>query len=284
MLTTLDLCKAGEEALDAECWADAGRLFAEAVEREPSCVNAWSGLASALEKQRLYAEARAAYERVLTFEERQPVLTLLGAVQHHLHDDPAALVTLRRSLELWGDDDEAHYHLGLALRSSDLHASLHHLQESERLDPTVANTTREIGVTLLWMKRFDEARAVLDRAVASAPADPWAHSWRGNALEYCEQFADAKAAYLRAADLLPDCGLFLASAARMDSRLGRDADAETLFRRAIASEMDSAIACREYGLFLRRRGRLTSARRYLQRAVDLDPDERRARQALEELG
>jgi len=145
MSTTIDLCRAGEAALDAERWADAGRLFAQAVEREPSCVNAWSGLAAAQETQGLYAEARAAYEQVLVFEERQPVLTLLGAVQHHLHDDPAAVATLRRSLELKGDDDEAHYHLGLALRSSDLEGSLQHLQESHRLDPGVAKTTREIG-------------------------------------------------------------------------------------------------------------------------------------------
>jgi len=70
----------------------------------------------------------------------------------------------------------------------------------------------------------------------------------------------------------------------MASQLGRATDADLLFRRAIAAEMDGAIACREYGLFLRQRGRLTSARRYLRRAVDLDASDRRARRALEELG
>jgi Tfp pilus assembly protein PilF len=96
------------------------------------------------------------------------------------------------------------------------------------------------------------------------------------------ELAAAKAAHLRAAEIDPGCGLFWASAARIAARQRRDREADMLFRRGLANDGESAIVCRHYGQFLQRRGRQAIARDYLQRAVELDPDDAQARRALAE--
>jgi Tfp pilus assembly protein PilF len=68
----------------------------------------------------------------------------------------------------------------------------------------------------------------------------------------------------------------------MAARQRRDREADMLFRQGLKNDADGAIVCRHYGQFLQRRGRDTTARHYLRRAVELDPDDALARQALAE--
>ncbi len=49
--------------------------------------------------------------------------------------------------------------------------SLDHLREAERMDPRSVATARVLGTTLLRMRRYPEAREVLDRALALAPTN-----------------------------------------------------------------------------------------------------------------
>jgi tetratricopeptide (TPR) repeat protein len=178
------------------------------------------------------------------------------------------------------DDDEAHYHLGLALRGSDAEAALHHFQAACRLDPGPSNYSRELALTLWKLERFDDALAAARRSVAIDGTDEWTHNALGLIHEARGDFASAKQAHLQSAALLPDCGLFWASAARAAARLEQDGEADALFRRGLAAEMDSAVVCRYYGVYLEGRGKLSSARRHLQRAVTLDPEDDRSRRRL----
>jgi protein O-GlcNAc transferase len=267
-------------ALTEERWADAERLFHEVVARDPTSARAWSGLGAAYREQHRYAEARAAYERLVTLDERHSSLTMLGAIQYELGDRVAAITTLRRSLALEPRDDEAHYHLALALRPSDPAAALQHFEQACLIDPLPASYHRKIALTLWRLKRFDEALEASQRALAGDPEDEFAHHGNGLIQESLGDFEAAKAAHLRAAEIAPSCGLFWASGARLAARLGQHAEADALFRRGLASEMDSAVVCRHYGQFLSRQGRRSTARRYLQRAVELAPDDPRTRQAL----
>jgi tetratricopeptide (TPR) repeat protein len=230
-----------------------------------------------------WGDAERAFRQVLALEERQPALTLLGAVQNHLGDARGAVDTLRRSLELKPDDDEAHYHIALALRRSDPAAALWHLQRAASVDPAPPNYHRELALTLWKLERFDDALLAAERALDGNRADEWAHNVLGLIHESRGDLAAAKQAHLAAAAIAPDCGLFWASAARIAARESREEEAERLFRQALATEIDSGVVCRYYGQYLQHRGRLSTARRYLQRAVDLDPDDERSRRALASL-
>jgi tetratricopeptide (TPR) repeat protein len=277
-----DPVDAGWTALDEERWTDAEQLFRQAIEHDPSCARAWSGLGAACREQHRYPAARAAYERLAVLDERHFFLTMLGAIQNHLGDYVAAITTLRRSLELMPDDDEAHYHLGLALRVSDAGAALAHFEAACRVDFRPANYHREVALTLWKLERFDEALEASERALAGDPTDAFAHHGHGIIQESLDDLAAAKAAHLRAAEIDPACGLVWASAARIAARQRRDREADMLFRRGLANDRESGVVCRHYGQFLQRRGRKAIARDYLQRAVDLDPDDAQARRALAE--
>jgi len=50
-------------------------------------------------------------------------------------------------------------------------AALQHLAKAAALDPRSANTARRTGATLLWMRRYPEAQAALDRGLALAPTN-----------------------------------------------------------------------------------------------------------------
>ena len=283
MSEPVDPFDAGCIALDEERWADAAQLFQQALELDPSSAGAWSGLGAAYREQHQYPEARAAYERLVMLDERHYFLTMLGAIQNKVGDRDAAITTLRRSLELMPDDDEAHYHLALALRASDSAAALEHFEQACRIDPAAASYHREMALTLYRLERFDEALEASQRALAADPADEFTHHGHGLIQESLGHFEAAKASHLRAADIAPSCGLFWASAARIAARQRRDREADMLFRRGLANDEDSAVVCRQYGQFLKGRGRETIALHYLRRAVELDPDDSRARQLLDDL-
>jgi serine/threonine-protein kinase len=50
-------------------------------------------------------------------------------------------------------------------------ASLQHLVKAGVLDPRSANTARRTGATFLWLRRYPEAQATLDRGLALAPSN-----------------------------------------------------------------------------------------------------------------
>jgi tetratricopeptide (TPR) repeat protein len=50
-------------------------------------------------------------------------------------------------------------------------ASLQHLAKAGALDPRSGNTARRTGATLLWLRRYPEAQAAMDRGLALAPTN-----------------------------------------------------------------------------------------------------------------
>jgi hypothetical protein len=50
-------------------------------------------------------------------------------------------------------------------------AAVQHLAKASALDPRSANTARRTGATLLWLRRYPEAQAALDRGLALAPTN-----------------------------------------------------------------------------------------------------------------
>ena len=116
-----------------------------------------------------------------------------------------------------GAGPDAHYYLGMVLKNQfDLDGALEAFRAAAdaAADPSVAQ--RELASLLIDRRRYDEARAVLERAVAAAPSDAQAHYLLGVAVLRAGDPEGALPNLERALQLDPDLAsaLYALSAAR----------------------------------------------------------------------
>ncbi|MGH7644924.1 MAG: protein kinase domain-containing protein, partial [Gemmatimonadales bacterium] len=116
--------------------------------------------------------ARAAADKAHALAPNRPDgLAALGEYQALVAADPS------RALEYFGQaqrlsPDNAEILTGAALAEWSLgrwEAALEHLRHAHRLDPRSSRTVRRLGFTLLWLRRYREAREAFDRGLAVSP-------------------------------------------------------------------------------------------------------------------
>jgi Tfp pilus assembly protein PilF len=263
--------------------AEAEKLFRQAIHRAPKEPAGYVGFGFFLYKIGRLQEARESLEIAVGLEEQQFALTALGIIQRHLGDLDAAMVTLRRSLVLDPDDDEAHFALGLALALEEPLAALDHYRHALELDPDLPNLRREMGETLCRLGQNEEAEAVLRQALAAGPSDVWVHCYLGNVLGLRDEWREAQTEFIAATEQMPDVGMFWRCLADACAHLDQRAEADRYYLKALSLGMDDAYATARYGIFLKYYGQFRKARFYLRRAIELDPAQRQAAEALDEL-
>jgi tetratricopeptide (TPR) repeat protein len=158
-----------------------------------------------------------------------------------------------------------------------------HFQRAHEIDPKLPHVLREWGRALWRARRLDEAVDKLRSALLFDPDDASAYCYLGNLLLATEP-REAKSAFERAVSLEPRHGFFWGNLGYAHQELGELPEAEKCFRKGLSLELDSPYLHRRYGLLLKQVGRPQKARRYLKRAVELDPTDQTAKAALEELG
>jgi TolB-like protein len=83
------------------------------------------------------------------------------------------------ALKLAPNDAEVLRGLGLAEQSlGQWDRSLEHLRRSQSLDPRAPGTAAVLSRTLLWLRRYDEALAAANQAIALAPGSPQSLEYR----------------------------------------------------------------------------------------------------------
>jgi Tfp pilus assembly protein PilF len=209
---------------------------------------------------------------------------MLGGIQRRLGRRAAAQATLRRSLELSPTDEEAHFALGLALKTDEPLTAIEHFCRALELDPSLPYAHRELGAVLWQLGRLEEAQAALSRALSQDPSDAWAYEHLGLVFASLGDWPNAKHEFLEATSNAPDVGLFWRDLADACAMLGERQDAERYYLKALSLAVDDAYANAQYGVFLKAQGRFDKARTYLRRALDLDPNLKQAREVLGELG
>jgi len=274
--------RAAIAAENADMTVEAERLYRDAIAAAPKESHAYFGLGLLLKKRGRFEAAREVLQIGVALEEQPLVLAILGAIQRHL-GDPAAEATLRRSLELDPANDEAHISLARALDGDKPLEAIEHLRRALEIAPDAHDVRRELGELLWRLKKFDEAAVVLKQAVGEDSTDAWSHEYLGYIYEQQEDWIAAKAAFLRATQLQPGIGTFWRFLADACAMLDERETAERHYLKALSLGVDDAITNARYGLLLKRSGHFRRARAYLQRAVDLDPAQAKAREALEHL-
>jgi serine/threonine-protein kinase len=178
----------GEAATDGFAGGDPASLrraigfYEQAVARDPAFVPAWARLAQArsllhsnsVPTPELAAQARQAAERAQALAPDRPEGQLALGVYYTsvAGDRRQALAAFQAGLKLAPSDAELLVAAALAEQGlGRWDAAFPYLAKAAALDPRSANTARRIGFTLLWLRRYPEATAALDRALTLAPTN-----------------------------------------------------------------------------------------------------------------
>lgn len=127
------------------------------------------------------------------------------------------------------------------------------------------------GLDLIRAGRYEEALEAEDRALALAPKDPNAHSYRGSALLQLGRTEEALSAYERVLVLAPQAAVAHYNRANALRRLGRHPDALASLKLALAIKPAYPDALTAAGIVLQALGDTAGALSHYERAIALDP-------------
>ena len=156
-------------------------FYEQAVALDPGFAQAWAGVSSAnsylyissTPTPTLAVRARQAGEKAVALAPNRPEGYLaLGDYERRVSLDFArALEQYEKGLRLASSDAVALRGTAVAEQSlGRWNAAVEHLREAVRLDPRSADLLSLLGNALLSLRRYPEAREVLDRGLALAPA------------------------------------------------------------------------------------------------------------------
>lgn len=171
----------------------------------PSGRDALLRVALLQEQQGRLEDARAAYDRVLRRDPRNPrLLHRLGLVEARLGSLDRAVQLLRRAVAAQPGTDVL-TNLGILLHRQGRPAdALAQFDKALALNGRNAIAASNRGLSLLRLQRPAEALDSFDRALAINPAYPEAHADRGLALRELDRTAEALDSFDRALRLRPD--------------------------------------------------------------------------------
>jgi eukaryotic-like serine/threonine-protein kinase len=187
-LAAYDAFLKGQAVLETMGWADPANLrraigfYEQAVTLDSAFVPAWAQLA--LARARLYynstptperaAQARQAAERTQALAPDQPEAkeALADYYVNVLLDNQRALAAYEAALKLAPNNVDLLGSLALTEQAlGNWEASLPLLVKASELDPRSAATHRRMALTLIYLRRYPEARAAMDRALAVGPSN-----------------------------------------------------------------------------------------------------------------
>jgi non-specific serine/threonine protein kinase len=179
-------------------------MFGRAVELDPDFALAWADLSRAhstvfnagVERTEEHVlKTKAAADRALELQSELPEAQLaLGYYYYHcLRDYEKALEQFDIAAEHLPNQNEILQHTGwIRRRQSRWDEALDHLKRSLELNPRDPNLMFEIGISCLWMRRYEEAETYYDRSIALAPDEVWGYAFK--ALNYWLRSGDIEAA------------------------------------------------------------------------------------------
>ena len=207
----------------------------ERMERYDEALETYRQAASTAAEMGSFEEAVDCFERILTLHpDDKDALTGLGDALRILGRSKDALVPLQRARELDPESALAWALLGAVYYDLNQYAdALDAFERALAQKPEFAAwLLSQKGSTLRLMERFDEAIAVLDKALELTPGEPWTLMEKGVALSFLEREEEALAALDQALQQVPDNPFALAHMGRVLRALGRPQEAVAPLRQA----------------------------------------------------
>jgi protein O-GlcNAc transferase len=184
-----------------------------------------------------------------------------------------ALSAFQKTAQLMPGEADAHYNLGVALKSvgllEDAAASY---RRALKIKPDYAEAHSNLGNVLKDLGRLDDAVASYRRALALKPDSADAHNNLGTILKDLGRLDDAVVSYRRAIEVKPDFADAHYNLGNALKDLGQLDDAVVSYRRAIEVKPDFADAYNNLGTALKDLGQLDAALASYRRLIELKPD------------
>jgi TolB-like protein/Tfp pilus assembly protein PilF len=263
--------------------AEAEQLFRKAIGLDPTFALAWAGLSDTLSLQVYYgsrpqeAGLRDAEQAVAKSLELDPSLAeawassgsnALQALQLERAEQ-----LLRRAIELNSNYAPAYHWLSMTLTELGRRdEALAAVERAVSIDPLSAIINNWLGMARASAGHFDAALAALRRAIAIDPAMAVAYSNMADVLASGLGRFDLAVPWIEeAASLDPSSADAMAWVALTYWELGDDTQANTWLRRALAGGGNTFATSYVAALVVPAHEETTSARKYAERAAELDP-------------
>ncbi|MGB5581295.1 MAG: tetratricopeptide repeat protein [Woeseia sp.] len=164
-------------------YAEAAEQFEYVVGFEPRNMNGYSNLASAYLLTGDFSAAAPVYEKAISIEPTKGTYSNLALMHYYLGDLDAAIDNLTQAIHLQPNDYLAHSTLGDALwvagRQTDARQEFRTAEKLALAAQVVNPNDPLMMMDLAWIQAMldkqNEARKLIDKAVAMAPDDPYTH-------------------------------------------------------------------------------------------------------------
>lgn len=230
-----------------------------------------------------FGRAEQYFKESLRRAVRPDTLTLLGIVKYRLHKLIPARRSFQQAIVTDPDYKEAYYNLALTLNYKKRSKAISILQKAVEIAPQYAAAHRELGWALKLRGQYSDSERHLRRSIRLDKSDGWAYIYLGNLMWSDEKPTEAERAYKQAIKTWPKEGTPYWCLADFYRDYGRLKEAGNLYRKAAQLNPDSAVAHSRLGLYLKLIEKPEEAKKYLERALSLDPTYEKVRVALDEL-
>ena len=165
------LLERGDQQLEAENWAEAGRLYEAAIKLQPKHLAGWERMARLLDmKGDLKGAIESERLALAAVGEHAGIHARIGWYQQRLGLADDARASSERALRLDGGNAAAHSTLAsLAIPQGDWDTAILHLRQFLEVTPDAGAAWGDLGLVLANAGRDEEALAAFQRSLALEP-------------------------------------------------------------------------------------------------------------------
>ena len=232
----------------------------------------WKLMSRILQMQR--KDALPAFQKVAELMPADPEAHYnLGVVLKSAGRLDEAVASYRKAVKLKPDYAEAHNNLGIVLKDQgQFDAALASYRRAAEIKPDFAEVQGNLGYVFKQLGQLDAAVACCRRAVQLNPNSYIAHNNLGLVLQDAGEMDAALASYRRALEIKPDFAEAHSNLGNAQKDLGRFEDAVASCRRAIEIKPDFAAAHNILGVVLMELGQFAAAQASFRLALQIKPD------------
>lgn len=250
------------------------RLLEELAARHLASGGSLHRLGTLCEQKEKFFDARAAFERVAAAQTASvPLLLDLARVAYKQRDLDDSLGYLAHARDLEPRNPSIHFFFGMVCVELNLPVEARRsLNEAVRLDPENAYYNYALGAVAAQSRTPGQAVPYFEKYIARKPGDPRGRFALGAAYFYSANY-DAARKELRAVEARPETAAgahyFLGRIAKQEENL---AEAENELLHAVAANPKFPDALAELAHVYIRLEKYAGARKELERALELEPD------------
>lgn len=209
----------------------------------------------------------------------------IGTIYLNRSQITEARESLEKAVELDPADADAWNNLGMVYgEQEDYVHALQSFQRAVALRPTYVLALQNLVKLYVYQRRFDAAKRVLEKAIAIDPSQAEIHLGLASLLVDDHDLIGAKQEFEKAVQLRPDDANALNDLGVVSMQMGNTKEALRCFEACLRVAPDFDMPYLNIALLMRNSGNRQKEREVLSRYLQKHPDNKTARQMMQELG